>query len=160
MSHLGLAEGLRALEKTQMDVRTQAQPSTSGRRKLSGKALKDVTNRLDPKPIIGKVARIITKGVTGHKRPNEVLRREEPNGPPNKSLFEKTTATKFSESGLGKGRPPDPPNLKNPVNTTRTLSPIVLNLIWGREGWGRRRPGQIKSRMMYRWRIDHRKVGR
>lgn len=67
VSHSGLAEGLRPLEKTKTEVRTQAHVNNEGPRKQSDKALRDVTNKLDPKPIIGKPTRILMRIVAGQK---------------------------------------------------------------------------------------------
>lgn len=89
VSHRALADGLHPMENTMTEIKSQAQDSKGGPRKPSENFFKDVTNKLDPKPVIGKATRILVRGMTGQKRPSGVWRKEDLNGLPNKSSFEK-----------------------------------------------------------------------
>lgn len=50
VSHEGLAEGLRPLSSMRTNLRVQAQGSSGGPKKINGKALRDISNKLDIRP--------------------------------------------------------------------------------------------------------------
>lgn len=118
VSHSGLTVGLQVLEKTRLQVRTQAQAHSGGPKKKSEKTLRDVTNKLDPKPTtIAKPTRLNTKGSGSQqikdpknlKWPEKAWRKEDPNGLPNKSPYVKPVNNPLFANGSAKGRPPVPP---------------------------------------------------
>lgn len=142
-SHPGLADKLRPLEKVRTSIKTQAQASNGGPRKNMEKPLRDVTNRLDPKPVIGKATRVDTRLVAGQKRPSEFWKKDDPKGLPNKSLFDKVkySAPNLFEDGPSskdlvgaqptdraagstpiKGKPPDPRNAEISVESAANPS--------------------------------------
>lgn len=72
VSHSGLTNSLRALDRMKTNIRTWVQLNNGGPRKKIEKTLWDITNQLQTKPIITKPTKIITKLSAGQKRPGEV----------------------------------------------------------------------------------------
>lgn len=119
VSHMGLADSLRPLTGIKTNVRTSAQGDGVGSKKIAGRILKEVTNKLEARPMIAKQARPTSKanaaqtlsGIRILKRPGEVWRNLDVIGPPMKSPFEGPNSTRRNhEDGSGLDRPPDPPD--------------------------------------------------
>lgn len=119
VSHLGLAEGLRPLAGLKTNLRVQAQEHNGGLKKGSGRVMRDISNKLDVRPLISKVARP-TQSSSGAqqagfirilKRSGEAWRNESGFGPPPKSpSIHEGSSKKVQTEGSGLVRPPDPPD--------------------------------------------------
>lgn len=121
ISHTHLAENIRPLEKTDIVFRAQAQGTNSGPRMRSDKALKDLTNKLEPKPSIAKMARpgpglkssVGNKDIKILKRPAEAWRQDGSKGLPNKSPYDNSLWAKNNHMGrVDLTKPPDPPDIR------------------------------------------------
>lgn len=78
VSHAGLAENLRPLTGTKVNVCLQAHGVAGGPRKTSDKALKDLTNKPDNRPPMAKASRPITKVSGATQKENvKILKRAE-----------------------------------------------------------------------------------
>lgn len=103
ISHMGLADGLRHLEKTKTSVKTKAQLEKETQNKAAKKRLRDVTNIMEPRPNVGKPTRIITKTASSQRRPS-------------RSSYKKPSSAKQFTNGSTRGRPPDLPNLNSLID--------------------------------------------
>lgn len=119
-SDMGLADHLRTLGKRKTVIQTQAQEQNEGLRRRNDKSLRDLTNKIEIRPTVAKTSRPAMKVTRAQqskelkilKRPREVWRAEQFNGPPNKRPFDKSISVRLNqESGSGKGRPPEPPDI-------------------------------------------------
>lgn len=116
VSHDAVAEHLRPLGKTAVEVRTQDQED-GGPKNMNSRVLKEVTNKIQLKPTIAKASRSITKsnGAQYNNKQLKILKRpgEGIKGPPNKSPFELSASNRGNRAtGSDEGgRPPDPPDI-------------------------------------------------
>lgn len=94
ISNAGLADGLRPLKKTNIEVRLSAQTGTGGPVNVGKQPLRDVTNNFESSQR-GPGAIRTYRRVQGQKRPIQ-------------SPYEKPVAVKNSSDGPVRGRPPDP----------------------------------------------------
>lgn len=161
VSHVGLIDSLRPLVGTRTTIRTQAQGDIDCPKKNNRKVFKDVTNKLEVRPTIAKPSRPITKGNGAQqvteirilKRPREVWRNEELNGPPSKSPFDlSNVGQKTQGKGLGQDHPLDSPDINRNLEGDRALASLGKEQIWGRMSGSLRQPFRHPREEKWRWR--------
>lgn len=105
-----------------------------GPKKVNGRNLKDITNKLEARPVIAKTSRPTSSSSGTHlaggyrvlKRPGEVWRSEELTGPPPKSLCgDESCLKKLQADGSGLIRHQDPPDMT--LSSQGDPSPKVPN---------------------------------
>lgn len=130
VSQEALTEEIRPLTKMKTNFWVAAQDKDGGQKKMNGRSLKDITNKLEARLVIAKSSRPImstfgAQNAGGYrilKRPGEVWRSEQHVGPPSKSPDgDEASSKKLQASGSGIGRPPDPPDIS--MNVREDESP-------------------------------------
>lgn len=67
VSHEGLVEGMRPFAGVKTSLQVQAQEKNGGPKKMNGRNLKDVTNKLEARPTISKASKVTVSGNGAHQ---------------------------------------------------------------------------------------------